>query len=59
MRIGWRIGCSLILNKTRLPDEIPSRRVLLCSEAEFMQYCFMLTKRGQYDVADGILRHIM
>ncbi|KAF9039743.1 hypothetical protein BJ165DRAFT_1493734, partial [Panaeolus papilionaceus] len=49
----------LELNKTRSPDEISSRRVLLCSEAEFMQYCFMLTKRGPYDVAEGILRHIM
>lgn len=25
----------------------------------FMQYCFLLTRRGQYDVADEILRHIM
>ncbi|KAF9032358.1 hypothetical protein BJ165DRAFT_1535052 [Panaeolus papilionaceus] len=25
----------------------------------FMQYCFILTKRGQYDVAEEILRHIM
>ncbi|KAF9034910.1 hypothetical protein BJ165DRAFT_1615706 [Panaeolus papilionaceus] len=46
-------------NKTRPPDEIPSRRVLLCSEVEFMQYCVTLTKRGQYDIADGILGHIM
>ncbi|PPQ91090.1 hypothetical protein CVT25_013128 [Psilocybe cyanescens] len=25
----------------------------------FMQYCFMLTRRGQYDTAEEILRHIM
>ncbi|KDR78033.1 hypothetical protein GALMADRAFT_245006 [Galerina marginata CBS 339.88] len=25
----------------------------------FMQYCFTLTKRGQYDTADDILRHVM
>ncbi|KIJ97070.1 hypothetical protein K443DRAFT_10140 [Laccaria amethystina LaAM-08-1] len=25
----------------------------------FMQYCFLLSRRGQYDVADEILRHIM
>ncbi|PPQ68724.1 hypothetical protein CVT26_003630 [Gymnopilus dilepis] len=25
----------------------------------FMQYCFTLTKRGQYEVADEVLRHIM
>ncbi|KAK0189733.1 hypothetical protein F5146DRAFT_1103820 [Armillaria mellea] len=25
----------------------------------FMQYCFILTKRGQYDLADEVLRHIL
>ncbi|KAH9476509.1 Transcription factor tau subunit sfc4 [Psilocybe cubensis] len=25
----------------------------------FMQYCFILTRRGQYDTAEEILRHIM
>lgn len=25
----------------------------------FMQYCFLLTQRGQYDLADEILRHIL
>ncbi|EDR04660.1 uncharacterized protein LACBIDRAFT_304399 [Laccaria bicolor S238N-H82] len=25
----------------------------------FMQYCFLLTRQGQYDIADEILRHIL
>ncbi|KAF9011799.1 hypothetical protein BDQ17DRAFT_1420213 [Cyathus striatus] len=25
----------------------------------FMQYCFILTKKGQYDLADEVLRHIL
>ncbi|KAF9034919.1 hypothetical protein BJ165DRAFT_1512112 [Panaeolus papilionaceus] len=66
MRIGWQIGCSLISNKTPSHDEIPNQQVLLFRIVSFdnwlrlfMQHCFILMKRGQYDVAEEILRHIM
>ncbi|KAF9034927.1 hypothetical protein BJ165DRAFT_1512286 [Panaeolus papilionaceus] len=42
-------------NKTPSPNEISSRRGLRL----FMQYCFIPMKRGQYNVAEEILRYII
>ncbi|KAF9034869.1 hypothetical protein BJ165DRAFT_1598451 [Panaeolus papilionaceus] len=64
IRIGWQIDCSFMLNKTPSPDEMPNRRGDGVRGVPFgdwlrlfIQYCFILTKRGQDDVAEEILRH--
>ncbi|EDR07780.1 uncharacterized protein LACBIDRAFT_297936 [Laccaria bicolor S238N-H82] len=72
MKIGWRRGCSLTWVErdsmsrkvTKGDAQIGKVDVFRGISFDdwlklFMQYCFILTRRGQYDVADEILRHIM
>ena len=45
---------------TKLFKQVCSNSLLLCSFVDTGdQYCFILTQRGQYDVADAIFWHIM
>ncbi len=45
LRLFMQVGCPLV------------RKFEVC--AENLQYCFNVTRRGQYDTADEILRHII
>lgn len=49
------IGCASSCRHTMFaaPGAIP------CLIHVVLQYCFLLTQRGQYDLADEILRHIL